>query len=373
MLLLGLCLCLLAGILWFGLWPFTPRPHNDVSWIANQNGLSFGDYGTILSSAPLHVEGPPDGLCSVEIWLQPGLTDDYNTMLAFQTAKTPLQFRIQQTGNALLLSRHVVGLDQQASKIIYMADVFRQHTPVLITITAGAKATSVYLNGVLTRSSMDFGLTRNDLNGGIVVGNSPVENDSWSGVLRGIGIYNRELTADEVRLDYEQWRRSGQPENIEEKNAVAIYAFTERSGNVVHSQVPSAVDLEIPDHYLVLYPSFLRPFWKNWSWHWPFWKDGLTNITGFMPLGFFFCVYFSLSRPIGRAIVLTIIFGCAISFIIEATQFYLPPRISDSMDFINNTVGTALGALCYRPRFVQDLLARVGIIPLDNCFVNKRG
>jgi len=187
-LLLGLCLSLLAGILWFGLWPFTPRPHNDVSWIANQNGLLFGDYGTILSSAPLHVEGPPDGPCSVEIWLQPGLSDDYNTMLAFQTAKTPLQFRIQQTGDALMLSRHVVGLAQQASKIIYMAGVFRQDTPVLITVTAGAKATSVYLNGVLTRSSMDFGLTRHDLNGGIVVGNSPVGNDSWSGVLRGIGI-----------------------------------------------------------------------------------------------------------------------------------------------------------------------------------------
>ena len=370
-LLLGLCLCLLAGVLWFGLWPFTPRPHNDVSWIANQNGLLFGDYGTILSSAPLHVEGPPDGPCSVEIWLQPGLSDDYNTMLAFQTAKTPLQFRIQQTGNALILSRHVVGLDHQTSKIIYMAGVFRQDSPVLITVTAGAKAASVYINGVLTRSSMDFGLTRHDLNGGIVVGNSPVGNDSWSGVLRGIGIYNRELTADEVRLDYDEWRRSGQPENLEEKNAVAIYAFTERSGNVVHSQVPSAVDLQIPDHYLVLYPFFLRPFWTNWSWHWPFWKDGLTNVTGFMPLGFFFCVYFSLSRPISRAIVLTIIFGCAISFIIEATQFYLPPRISDSMDFINNTLGTALGALCYRPRFVQNLLARVRIVPLDNCQANS--
>jgi glycopeptide antibiotics resistance protein len=78
-----------------------------------------------------------------------------------------------------------------------------------------------------------------------------------------------------------------------------------------------------------------------------------------------------LSRPISRAIVLTIIFGCAISFIIEATQFYLPPRISDSMDFINNTLGTALGALCYRPRFVQNLLARVRIVPLDNCQANS--
>jgi glycopeptide antibiotics resistance protein len=73
-----------------------------------------------------------------------------------------------------------------------------------------------------------------------------------------------------------------------------------------------------------------------------------------------------LSRPVRRAIILTIIFGCAISFIIEATQFYLPTRDSDSMDFINNTLGTILGALLYRPRFVQDLLARFGIVTLEN-------
>ena len=369
-LLLLACFLILCGILVAGLSPFTPHLKNQVRWLDGQNGLYFGRHASILSSAPLQVEGPPDGPCSVEIWLQPGLSDDYNTMLAFQTAKTPLQFRIQQSGNALVLSRQVANSDQQTSNLIYMAGVFRQVTPLLITVTAGAQATSVYLNGVLTRSSMDFGLTRHDLNGGIVVGNSPVGNDSWSGVLRGIGIYNRELTADEVRLDYDEWRRSGQPENLEEKNAVAIYAFTERSGNVVHSQVPAAVDLQIPDHYLVLYPFFLRPFWTNWSWHWAFWKDGLINVAGFMPLGFFFCAYFSLSRPISRAIVITIIFGCAISFIIEATQFYLPTRDSDSMDVINNMLGTLLGALCYRPRFVQKLLALFGVVSLENSAAN---
>jgi hypothetical protein len=266
-----------------------------------------------------------------------------------------------------MLTRQVTGADHEASrKLIYINDVFRQDTPLLITVTSGAQGTAVYLNGNLTRSSTDFGLTRRDLNGGIVVGNSPVVNDSWSGVLRGIGIYNRELTADQVRHDYEEWTRSGQPGDLGEKKAVAIYPFTERSGKVVHSQVSSAVDLQIPDYYLVLYPPFLQPFWKHWGWNWAFWKDGLINVAGFMPLGFCYCAYFSLSRPVSRAIILTIIFGCAISFIIEATQFYLPTRDSDSMDVINNTLGTVLGSLCCRPRFVQKLLALFGIVSLEN-------
>jgi hypothetical protein len=361
------CFFILCGILIAGLSPFTPHLKNQVRWLDHENGLYFGDYASILSSAPLRVDGPPDGPCSVELWLQPGVIDDSNTMLAFQTPETPLQFRIQQNSDALMLTRQVAGPDRQAGKkLIYITGAFQQDTLLLITVTSGAQGTAVYLNGALTRSSADFGLTRHDLNGGIVVGNSPVVNDSWSGVLRGIGIYNRELTADQVRRDYEEWTRSGQPRDLGEKKAVAIYPFTERSGKVVHSQVSSAVDLQIPDYYLVLYPPFLQPFWKHWGWNWAFWKDGLVNVTGFIPVGFFFCAYLSLSRRVSRAILLTIIVGCAISFFIEATQFYLPTRDSDSMDFINNTLGTALGALLCRPRFVQNLLARFGIVSLEN-------
>jgi VanZ like family/Concanavalin A-like lectin/glucanases superfamily len=365
--LLLICALILCGIFIAGLSPFTPHLKNQVRWLEQQNGLFFGEYASILSTAPLRVDGPSDGPCSVELWIQPGVIDDSNTMLAFQTPETPLQFRIQQNNSALMLTRQVIGPDQRTrKKFIYINGAIRQDTPLLITVAASAQGTTVYLDGVLARSSADFGFTRHDLNGGIVVGNSPVANDSWSGILRGLGIYNRELTPDEVRHNYEDWNRSGQPENLKEKNAVAIYSFTERAGKVIHNQVPSSVDLEIPDYYLVLYPPFLQPFWKHWSWEWAFWKDGLVNVTGFMPLGFFFCVYFSLSRPVSRAMVLTIIFGCVISFIIEATQFYLPTRDSDSMDFINNTLGTALGALCYRSRFVQNLLARFGVVTLEN-------
>lgn len=364
-LLFGVCLCLLAGILVAGLWPFTPWPHNDVSWIANQNGLLFGDYGSILSSAPLPLDGPPDGPCSIELWSQPGLIDDSNTMLAFQTPESPLRFRIEQNGKALRFDRQETGrYAREGSEHIWMADVLRPDTPILVTVTAGAGGTAVYLNGELARSAPEFHLVRRDLTGGIVVANSAVINDSWAGVLRGIGIYNQELSPAQVRRNYEDWTRWGRPSALEETKAAAVYPFTERSGKVVHSLVMAGADLYIPDYYVVLYPPFLQPFWTHWGWNWAFWKDGLINILGFMPLGFFFCLYFAQSKPLGRAILLTCIFGCAISFVIEATQFYLPTRDSDSMDFINNTLGTALGAMCCLPHFVQSLLARLGMAPI---------
>ncbi len=349
-----------------GLSPFTPHLPNQVHWLDHGNGLHFGKYATILSANPLRVDGPLDGPCSVELWLQPALLDDSNTVLAFTTPQNHRQFRIRQNNDALMLMRQWVSADGQiVKKLIYINGVFREDTPVLITVTAGAPGTTIYLNGIPAVTSQDFGLTRRDLNGRIVVGNSPVENDSWSGVLRGIGIYNRELKADEVRRDYEQWNSSGQPGDLEAKKAVAIYPFAEHIGEVIHSQLSSGVDLEIPKYYLVLYPHFLQPFWQHWGCNWAFWKDGIINIARFIPLGFFYCAYFSLHRPVSRAILLTIIFGCAISFMIEATQYYLPTRDSDSMDFINNTLGTILGAFCVRPRFMQNVLRLFGIVSLE--------
>jgi hypothetical protein len=287
-------------------------------------------------------------------------------MLAFQTPETPLQFRMQQNDDALILTRQIDPKRKATRKFIYIHHVFQRNTPVLITVTAAATGTDVYLNGVLARSSPNFGLTRRDLNGGIVVANSPVINDSWSGTLRGIAIYTQQLTADQVHANYQDWTSSGHPKNLSEENAAAIYPFTERSGKVIHSQLASGVDLQIPNYYLVLYPPFLKPFWQHWGWNWGFWKDGIVNITGFIPFGFVFALYFSLSKPVGRAILLAIIFGCAISFFIEATQFYLPTRDSDSMDFINNTLGTIIGAIVLRFRIIQNLLARFALVPLEN-------
>ncbi len=37
-----------------------------------------------------------------------------------------------------------------------------------------------------------------DLTGRLIVGNSPVTTDGWSGELKGLALYDRELTANEA-------------------------------------------------------------------------------------------------------------------------------------------------------------------------------
>jgi hypothetical protein len=367
---LAICGLILSAIFIAGLSPFTSRPHNEVRWLEKENGLHFGEYASILSSAPLRLEGPPDGPCSIELWMQPSIINDSNTMLAFDSAEKSLGFRIMQSLDDLALARKPTSRNTPTTEVIYIPHALQQGTPLFITLTSGGGGMSIYLNGVLIRSSSDLSFARRDLSGQMVVGNSPFADDSWSGVLRGIGLYNRELTAEEVRQNYASWTASGKPRALVEKQATAVFTFSERTGTVVHNQVLNGTDLYIPDHYLVLHPPFLEAFWRPTNGGWGFWKDALVNVGGFVPLGFFFCAYFSRSMPVTRAILLTIVFGCAVSFLIEATQFYLPTRDSDSRDWLNNTLGTILGALMYWPGLVQRMLAKVGLVSPEQSHAN---
>jgi hypothetical protein len=359
----GSILCVISGA---GFSPFTPYRPNDVNWLKNQDGLHFGDYASILSSAPLRWEGPPDGPCSIELWMQPGLIQDSNTMLGFDSPENSVRFAIRQSLDDLSLVRKLTNRGSRKAQLLYIPHALRQDVPLFITLTSGRTGISVYLDGVLVRSSSEFSFVRRDLSGQMVVGTSPFENDSWSGVLRGIGLYDRELTAEEVQQNYAAWTASSQPNALAKKQATAVFRFNERTGTVVHNQIHGGSDLYIPDHYLVLHPPFLEAFWRLRDWGWGFWKDVLINVFGFVPLGLFFCVYFSRSMPVTRAILLTIVFGCALSLLIEATQYYLPTRDSDSRDWLNNTLGTILGALMYRPVFVQRIVAKFGIVSRQN-------
>jgi VanZ family protein len=240
-------------------------------------------------------------------------------------------------------------------------DVFSHRKPVFVTITAGTQGTSVYVDGALVKLSPNFGLSSRDLTGQLVVANSPADNDSWSGRLLGLAIYGRELNAAEVSRHYETWTKTGHPEIAESEEPVGLYLFNERGANVVRNQINSATNLLIPEHYFVLYEPFLVPPWREFRLSRDYWKNVIINIAGFVPLGFFFCGYFSFVRPISRGMVAATAWGFAISLIIEILQAFLPTRSSGMTDIITNTLGTAVGAMLYGWRTTRILLDKVGI------------
>jgi glycopeptide antibiotics resistance protein len=130
---------------------------------------------------------------------------------------------------------------------------------------------------------------------------------------------------------------------------------------MVHNQRDSENDLYIPEYYFVLNEPFLKAPWDEIDFSRGYYTNVLINIGGFIPLGFFFCAYFSSVRRINRAVVATIAFGAVVSFAIEALQAFLPTRDSGTTDIITNTLGTFIGALLYDREYVGALFATIGL------------
>ena len=354
----AISICILIGLLVAGLWPFDPYPPNEVSWLPRRNGLRFGDYGTIWGSSPFQFVGSQgEGSCSFEVWLQPDVDDDQNTLLAFYTPQNPLGFEFQQYLDNLLVLRNVA--DQKGrlrTSAIEIAHVFRRSEQVFITVTSGPRTTAVYINGRMVKNSPRFGLARDDLAGQLVFGTSPVGNDTWRGNLLGLALYDRELTETQVAQNYRGWMQSGRPPSFDTEGKVALYLFEEHAGSVVPDSARWGPSLSIPEHFKILRKSVLaRPREKDFV-RLSFWSDVFLNVGGFIPLGFFVCAYLSSSHA-RRAAPAAIMVGVVVSLTIEILQVYIPTRDSDMTDLVANTSGAIAGVLLYRRAIVRAFLA----------------
>ena len=142
-------------------------------------------------------------------------------------------------------------------------------------------------------------------------------------------------------------------------------------GNIAHNKMNSGSDLYIRQRYFVLHAPLLEAPWDEFQPSWSYWKNVLINIAGFIPLGFFFCAYFSSIRGLDRAVLATIVFGGVVSLTIEVLQAFLPTRDSGMTDLITNTLGTGIGAVLYTCGSVRILFAKVGLPDFVNWFANR--
>ena len=335
-----------------GLWPFYV-PKNEVRWLNHSSGLSFKKYSSIVSAASLK-EHPAqaDGGCSLEIWLQPAGVEGKGTVLGFyQRDSRAVPFAIRQYTSGLVLEHPTrdqqQGVEEGAAGI-YVNKLFARHVPVLVTITSNRIGTTVYADGVLMRKSDDFGISNQDCSGRVVAGNSPAFSDSWTGQLRGLAIYHRELPSDEVSEHVANWTKNAHADIGTSDGPAALYTFEEGQGNIVHDQVKTAPNLTIPDRFFVLDQPFLERPWDEYRPGWPYWKAIGINVVGFVPLGFLVSAFFSSSRKSHANVAATVLSGFLVSLTIEVFQAFLPTRNSGMTDLITNTFGTYVGVILCR-------------------------
>jgi VanZ family protein len=344
----AVCGCVLGIILTAGLWPFYIST-NQVSWLRDRDGLEFGRHGSALSAGPIRARDLTNPSATLEIWLESAHADASGTILAFDASAHPGEpFSLHQKRDALVIRRNNVDPQGVSRTALFNIDgVFQQNRLVFVTVCLDGQGTSVYVDGVLAGVS-PVSRTWNDLTGRVLLANSPISNDSWSGTIRGLAIYQQKLTASQIAADYVSW--TARPKTIASatKGTDALYLFDERGGAVAHNRLEPAADLTIPARYFILHKSFLRSPWKGYRPKWSYWQDVAVNIAGFVPFGFCVCAYLSLTRISRHPEAIAVILGLITSLAIELLQTFLPTRVSDATDVMTNTLGTAIGVLVCR-------------------------
>jgi VanZ like family/Concanavalin A-like lectin/glucanases superfamily len=347
----ALCLLIWLGLLGFGLWPFDFFPRNKVTWLGDRNGIHFDHYGEIYSSTAANFSGSSTsqnrGSYSVELWLYPWAKNypQFSAVFSIDHPKA-LNFSIVQSGPDLLVRGRF--LDKNNSVVIrklWMDDACRKGEPRFITFTSGPDDSAIYLEGILQKR-YPFVLTSDSLSGQLLLGHPPTGHQSWSGDVLGFAIYDRALTADEISKHYDAWQQGKTADLAAEKGLAALYAFDERSGDVIHNRAGSAPDLIIPSHFKLLHPEILS---TELDITLGGLQDIVVNILGLVPFGFFGYAYLRHARRLGKvqSAIIVIALGGITSLAIELLQVHLPSRYSSLLDVIDNTLGTTLGVIAF--------------------------
>ena len=362
-LLAALCVLVLVTTLSAGLWPFSFHVENNVTWNPEAPGLFLGDHGMVISKEPFSgMATAAAGGCSMEILLKPSRASDAGTILSFYDPKASSWIQLRQSIDDLAFTRSFgQTYDHKNQRSVFVDHVLQKGQWILVTVTSSGGALSVYVNGAVRETTKNMDLRGADVAGILIVGNSPYGNSSWSGTVRGLAFYDHALLSGEIARDYRAWQKNKDGIVPSDPSPFSLYRFDEGNGMIVHNHGKSGSDLEIPQHYFIMQPGFLVPFWREYHANWEYVQDLAINVFGLVPLGFCFSALFAWRIGVRRCLLFATVFGFCVSLTIEILQAYMPTRVSGTTDLITNTSGAALGAWLYLNAHAQAWFRRLGL------------
>jgi VanZ like family len=338
------CLVILLCFAYAGLFPFRAPP-NGASWLSGENGIHIGGEGVLWSDRPIAPNESPQSGCSIELSFQADFNRGASTILDFYRVNPLRQLIVREYGNSRL---QILQSEESDFSLLEIEHSFFPGHRTLLTISSGAGATSVYLDGLLIKTSRQVQILNSDCSGQLTLGAAAISYNNWNGTLYGLAIYHSILTESQVQRHYDAWTTQAESTLLATDNTAAIYLFDERSGSIVHNQFKKNPDLLIPQRFRIPGHPLLESPWALIRSSEIGWKDVTINVVGFIPFGFFL-FSFLLATPSGRhPAVATIVLGAGVSLTIEFLQWYLPTRDSSTIDVVTNVLGTALGVGLHR-------------------------
>lgn len=340
-----LWLLCLATILYAGLWPLDFHPRNDVTWLKSENGIDFVGRGIVYSKVPFAeiINSSTAGAhgFTLEFLLRPAVeTYPHLAVIASDnSSEANPGFIVAQYRTILLLLATYRNGNHLISRKLGVDQTLIPNRLVDVAVTSGPAGTAIYVNGKKAETYPNPVATE-VLKGPLIIGNSSTTAYPWLGNVLELAAYDNQRDESQISSDSQAWLLP----RPNPGDAVALYDFSERSGETANNRVKGAAALYVPQDLVPLKRTIL-------SWDFRFNRSGLEdvclNIAGFIPFGFLSAIV--LARRVQRrhAIMLTIVMGFVLSLGIEITQSYLPLRFSSSIDLLTNTTGTVVGVAIF--------------------------
>lgn len=177
-------------------------------WVAGADALRF-EHGTVLSQNVFPV--PATGERTIEIWSQPGKIRDSNTLLAFYdpARSRAVSFRQEWSDLVIEIGSSTAWRGMRGGQL-FVPDAFLDGKRAFWAVAFSGSGTAVYRDGVLAvRSALHPSIA--ELGGELIVSGSPIFDNSWTGDLSGLAIYDAALTEAQVARHYASWTAVPKP------------------------------------------------------------------------------------------------------------------------------------------------------------------
>ncbi|MAI77350.1 MAG: hypothetical protein CL917_00220 [Deltaproteobacteria bacterium] len=343
---IALLLVALALILVGVLWPGHAPPQNGLHWQATGPGLHFGSMAQAVSEKPIL---SLTGEMTIEVWLvpdfKPGLGNQEILSFVDEKSERPLLLGQFPRGFMLRGRKDNPKGDPRLDGYLSLSKIGLTDTkgPSHLAITVNSSGSVLHVNGRKSPLILKNTVARKDepFGGKLMLGSSNTGWQFWKGGMLAVAIYDRVLPLDELLEHSVSAERIRKKSFASDQSLLALYLLEEGQGVKAHSGIANTPALEFPHRmtqptrstYMSVYPT--HPGNQLWK---PF--DILSNIMGFMPLGF---IVAWKQRP--SLITVALAMGFALSLTIELIQPMIPGRDSSIVDLASNSTGALLGAV----------------------------
>jgi VanZ family protein len=334
--------------------PFDFFPPNRVSWLSPEPGVRFEGEGIAYSEPFIGVGAlEPIDAVTVELWLEERAgrrNSGPREIFSFYDGRPSPPLLVGEYARRIFCFSRFENAEVDGWWSQLRADrklVRGQARFVAVTYRGEEKA--LYIDGALVeRRATDL---RGDepvrFSGQVILGNSPGGGPGWWGEVRGLAIYARWLTADEIARHHRMFRQEGLRSLQGEPAVLALYPFDEGEGGSAANLLSDEGRLQLPRRFTSLAGSMLRHPGDDARRAFIDLGDMFQNFVLFIPLGYLLCL---ITTTRGKTIRFTrllvaVVLGGCISVGIELLQLSLPSRHANTMDIASNTAGALMGAL----------------------------